>query len=142
MSVNNSGIPDGGYRLPTEQKVEVVEAETRNNMTPREIQEILDTKFKDYPLLVEIARCESHFRQFDENGEIFRGVVNPDDVGVMQINTHFHEETAKKLNIDLYTLEGNTDYAIYLYNKEGSRPWNYSGACWRNSPKAVELAKN
>ena len=86
--------------------------------------------FAHEPLLADIAWCESRMRQLDKNGEIFRGKVNRDDVGVMQINTKYHEKKANELGLDLYSLNGNLAYAQYLYDKEGSRPWLSSSPCW------------
>jgi len=86
--------------------------------------------FKDTPILAEIAKCESRFRQVDENGDVVRGEINRSDIGVMQINTYYHADTAKKLGLDLKTLGGNMAYAKYLYEKEGSTPWLSSSGCW------------
>jgi hypothetical protein len=48
----------------------------------------------------------------------------------MQINTRFHEATATEMGIDLESLNGNLEYAKYLYEKEGTKPWVSSKACW------------
>lgn len=94
------------------------------------VEKYLREKFADTPLLVEIARCESTFSQFDKEGNVIRGIVNSKDVGVMQINERYHLETAIKLGFDLHTIEGNTAYAQYLYDKEGAAPWKASSKCW------------
>lgn len=86
--------------------------------------------FKDEPILIEIARCESTFKQFNADGSIRRGKVNDADVGVMQINEYYHLETAKKKGYDIYTLEGNMAYARDLYHREGAQPWSSSSPCW------------
>ncbi len=86
--------------------------------------------FAHEPILAEIAWCESRMRHLDKDGEIFRGVVNKSDIGVMQINTYYHGEAAEELGLDLYSLNGNLAYAQYLYDKEGSKPWNSSKPCW------------
>ncbi len=97
-----------------------------NNPTEKAVREY----FKDEPLLIEIARCESTFNQFNKDGSIKRGKVNKSDVGVMQINEYYHAETAKKKGYDLYTLEGNMAYARDLYEREGAQPWKSSSPCW------------
>lgn len=90
--------------------------------------------FGDTPVLAEIARCESTYRHIDETtGEILRGRVDSRDVGVMQINEHYHLSTSKALGYDIYTFEGNMAYAKYLYNKKGLAPWSASKPCWSNS---------
>jgi hypothetical protein len=89
--------------------------------------------YADDPILVEIARCESRFRHLNKDGEIFRGKINNSDIGVMQINAYYHEEKATDMGLDIYSLNGNLEYAQYLYDKEGSRPWNSSKPCWGKS---------
>jgi hypothetical protein len=86
--------------------------------------------YKDIPILAEVAFCESNYHHFDKDGEVLRGIQNPSDIGVMQINERYHAGTAAKLGLDIYTFEGNVAYGRYLYEKEGTRPWNYSSACW------------
>lgn len=101
-------------------KPETVEAEVREY-------------FKDESILIEIAHCESRFRHVRQNGNIFRGVENDKDVGVMQINEDYHLQTAQKLDYDIYTLHGNMAYARYLYEREGAQPWVHSGKCWKKA---------
>lgn len=88
--------------------------------------------YADTPILADIAWCESRMRHLDKEGNLFRGKVNPSDIGVMQINTYYHEATATKMDIDLESLSGNLEYAQYLYEKEGTKPWNSSKKCWGN----------
>jgi len=94
------------------------------------LREYVENYFADAPIMAEIAWCESRFRQYDKHGSVFRGVVNSKDVGVMQVNEHYHLDTAEKLGIDLYSIEGNLEYARYLYEKEGVQPWISSKPCW------------
>jgi hypothetical protein len=93
--------------------------------------------FKDDPILIEIARCESSFRQYDENGEILRGKVNKSDVGIMQINEYYHKERIERLGVDPETIEGNLAYAKWLYEKEGGQPWKASSSCWNKPNIAI-----
>lgn len=83
-----------------------------------------------YPILLRIAACESGRRQFDANGEVLAGRVNPADRGYMQINAHYHAEMATRLGFDIETLEGNVRYGVWLYEREGTSPWFWSRACW------------
>lgn len=113
-------------------------------VTEVEVAEVLTTQdkvehyFSDLPIMVDIARCESRFRQHDKSGNILRGVKTPADVGVMQINEKFHLSESKKLGYNIYTLEGNMAYARYLYEKQGARPWLASSHCWA---KYSDIAK-
>jgi hypothetical protein len=97
---------------------------------PETLKAYVREYFTDIPVMADIAWCESRFRHLGTDGDIFRGKVNNSDIGVMQINTAYHAEGAEKLNIDLYSLEGNLAYAKYLYEKEGTKPWNSSRPCW------------
>lgn len=124
-----------GFNLlgtPAETTVEATGSlqESGELIAPLTVKEKVTQYFSDLPILVDIAQCESHFRQTYKNGEIFRGVKNPLDVGVMQINEKYHLKESKKLGYDIYTTEGNMAYARYLYEKEGARPWLASSKCW------------
>jgi len=110
------------------EEVEVIEVKTT--------EQIIREEFADVPILIDIARCESRFRQF-ENGKVLTGVVDPRDTGVFQVNTYYHLATANKLGYDIFTLKGNMEYARWLYNKEGSRPWNASKGCWNPNREVV-----
>ena len=101
-----------------------------NTIYPKAMEAYLRKEYADTPILVDIARCESNFHQFGKDGEVVRGVVNSADVGVMQINEKYHADMAKKLGMDLYTVEGNIAYAKHLYNEQGSQPWISSSRCW------------
>lgn len=81
-------------------------------------------------ILKKIAWCESHNRQFNADGSIHRGEINPQDTGKYQINEHYHLEASIALGMDIYTLAGNTAYANYLLKTQGTTPWNWSRKCW------------
>lgn len=109
------------------QTVVVVENGPRE---PLSIKAALIARFgADHPL-INIAACESKFRQYDEDGNAVRGLINPLDRGVFQINEHYHLARATSLGIDILTLEGNMDYAELLYKEQGTDPWNWSKPCW------------
>ena len=98
--------------------------------------------FADTPVMAAVAQCESRFRQYDKNGSVLRGEAVAEDVGVMQVNETYHKKTADKLGLNLHTMEGNVSYARYLYEKEGTVPWNSSKKCWSKKPEAhIALAK-
>ena len=95
--------------------------------------------YADTPILVSIARCESHFKQWNGDGSIHRGEINHSDIGVMQVNEYYHGQKADELGLDIYNLDGNLAYAKYLYNKEGSRPWASSQKCWGKDAKTLAM---
>ena len=105
----------------------------------KEIENYIRQNYSDTPILVEIARCESTLRQYGKDGDIIRGKVNRNDIGVMQINITYHGENAEKLGYDIYTTEGNIAFGKYLYDKHGSQPWSSSAKCWAKA--SIELAK-
>lgn len=97
------------------------------------VESYLKAEYADTPILVDIAQCESDFRQYDSDGNLMRGKIDKDDVGVMQINEKYHAAQAKELGLDLSTIEGNVAYAKILYSKEGTSPWKASQPCWGTS---------
>lgn len=104
---------------------------------PTEIQTVEDLiteKAKadgiDPVLANKIAFCESTMRQFDKDGKVIRGVKNPDDVGLFQINESYHEKASEEMGYDIHTTEGNIDYALWLIKNEGVRHWKASRGCW------------
>lgn len=84
----------------------------------------------DPVLTLSIAKCESEVRQFDENGDVLRGIQNPKDIGVFQINEKYHLDDSIKIGFDIYTVDGNIAYAMHLLDTQGTRPWNWSKNCW------------
>ncbi len=92
--------------------------------------EYIKTAYADEPILIDIAQCESSFRQYDANGNLLRGKVNAADIGVMQINEDFHLQKAESMGYDIRTTAGNVAYAKYLYDTQGAAPWSASSACW------------
>lgn len=85
--------------------------------------------------LVEIAKCESGLRQFNEDGSILRGKAVPEDTGIFQINLTYHGDTLDSFKLDPEILEHNISYALYLYRKNGTRDWKASESCWRKGLK-------
>lgn len=101
------------------------------------VEEFVREYYADTPVLIEVARCESQFRQYDEKGAVLRGEVTPEDIGIMQINDHFQGETAKSMGYDIRTIEGNLAYAKVLYDKQGVAPWRASKKCWSVISKEI-----
>lgn len=95
--------------------------------TPRALVERI---FADAPIMIEVARCESGFRQYATSTVVLRGRQNPKDVGIFQVNEFYHLRDATKMMINIYTPEGNVKYARWLYDHQGTTPWNWSKPCW------------
>lgn len=94
----------------------------------------------EVPLILQkIGWCESRGQQFNPDGSVHRGIINSKDVGKYQINEFYHLETSRRLSMDIYTLQGNTQYALYLYKTQGTKPWNWSKGCWGGSETLEQL---
>lgn len=119
-------------------RLSTVEKPIVNSIVNSGLQDLVRKEFADAPIMIEISRCESRFRQFEKDGSVFRGKINPKDVGLFQVNEHYHLEASKKLGIDIYTAAGNIAYARILYRANGTRDWNWSKGCWQPGPEKVE----
>jgi len=97
---------------------------------PINVKAFVTQYFADTPILARIAGCESQFRQFDKDGQVLRGEVVHQDVGVMQINETYQGALASALGYNIYTLQGNAAYGKWLYDHEGAQPWSSSSGCW------------
>jgi hypothetical protein len=88
-----------------------------------------------YPELKRICSCEStgspnnEPRQFNKDGSLLKGVVNPNDWGMCQINIKYHKADAEKMGLNLATAKGNKKYAEHLYKTQGAQPWSWSNSC-------------
>ncbi len=86
--------------------------------------------------LMRICSCESTGgpdnmpRHFDQFGEVLRGKVNHNDIGMCQINLTYHEAEATRIGLDLFDQDQNFEYAVRLYESQGSQPWSWSQSCW------------
>lgn len=89
--------------------------------------------FKDIPVMSDIAKCETSFRQFKSNGEALFDASGM-YIGIFQINERTHIMTAWAQGFNLYTVEGNMGYAKYLYSKSGTAPWK---GCLKDSAVIV-----
>lgn len=102
---------------------------------PITLESYVRAYFVETPILAEIAKCESTFRQVGKDGQVLRGEVNGSDLGLLQVNEYYHGERALDLGYDLTTVDGNLAYGKYLYDKEGTKPWSASEKCWGSKVK-------
>jgi hypothetical protein len=116
-----------------DKQVEKVEESYPDNASTTTIRAILEREFSDAPIMVDIAFCESKFRQM-KDGSVLRGIQNSQDVGVLQVNEHYHLNSSIKMGLNIHTLEGNIKYSRYLYDNQGTKPWNWSKPCWSLDP--------
>jgi hypothetical protein len=92
--------------------------------------EVQKLKFEEIPMLVKICNAESGGKQFEKNGNVLRGRVDKSDLGFCQINERYNNDEARRLGYDIYTEQGNKDFAIYLYLTRGTSPWEASRGTW------------
>jgi hypothetical protein len=88
-----------------------------------DVEKLVREYFINAPVMVEVARCESNFRQFTDGGSVFLGGTGGGMIGVFQLYGAVHSSSALALGFDINTLEGNLGYAQHLYQKSGTRPW-------------------
>lgn len=112
---------------------EVVGVIASSSVVQKSVEERVREYFADIPVMVEIARCESKFRQFTDSGAVLRGGADGGMIGVFQFYEVVHASTALGLGFDLTTLEGNLAYARHLYVQQGTTPWDSAAACWQVS---------
>ena len=103
--------------------------------TPAESEAKVRAYFKDTPVMIEIARCESAFRQYTDSGNVLRGGASGGMVGIFQFFESIHAVPAKNLGFDITTLDGNLGYAKHVYTSEGTVPWNPAKGCWDVTPE-------
>jgi len=118
-----------GYIASNEEEAIVV----REVGSSKNTESIVRSYFRDIPIMIEVARCESTFRHTLADGSILKGKVDPRDTGVMQINKYYHESTATKMQLNLDDIYHNMAYARYLYETQGTQPWSASMPCWGNA---------
>lgn len=93
----------------------------------------------DAPEMIDIIRCESHFRHYNDDGSILENQAGSSAIGVAQIlaSKHPDPKVLKVYNIrndmdltihdfDLTTVEGNLAYALVLYEVRGTQDWECS----------------
>jgi hypothetical protein len=94
------------------------------------VRDLVKKTFANAPKMVKIGECESNFRHYAKDGTVLKGKKNPKDTGVMQINRTANEQTARNMGLDVFKLEDNLKFALYLYKTQGTKPWNPSRTCW------------
>jgi hypothetical protein len=93
-----------------------------------DVRRLVEQSFGDDHVMVDVARCESSFRQFASDGDVLVNSIGA--TGVFQILQRVHEDIAEDFGYDIYTLGGNIGYAKALYEADGLKPWSASSLCW------------
>ncbi len=126
--------PPGAYCLDDCPLIEVL----NDNVEP-----FVRSFFKDEPVMIAIAECESTFTHWDpQTGEVLKNRQGSSATGVMQLMASYHAEPAARMGIDITELEGNLEYADYLYESQGTKPWQASRTCWEQRISQTEIVGN
>lgn len=110
------------------------EVVVKNVHNKKDVENEVHRIFKDVPIMIEVARCESKFRQFTDAGNVLHGGTDNKMIGIYQIYEDIHRAKALSLGMDINTVDGNIRYAEYLYKREGTSPWISSMPCWNPKP--------
>ena len=73
--------------------------------------------------MVEVARLESGFVHYKENGQVLKGHVTPADTGLMQVNCTTWCDDAKELGLDIWNIVDNVKMARHIYDTQGITAW-------------------
>ena len=73
--------------------------------------------------MVEVARLESNFVHYKENGEVLKGWITPADIGLMQVNCTAWCGKAKEMGLNLHNIIDNVHMARYIYDTQGITAW-------------------
>ena len=125
--------------LVTSSSTPVTAAAAQSAVMPasHSVEEYVREYFKDAPVMIDIARCESRFRQLDSTGKVLKNPTST-AMGAFQIMASLHAKPAQdNLDLNIYSLEGNAAYARYLYERNGTRDWNASKHCWGKSQQVA-----
>jgi hypothetical protein len=77
------------------------------------------------PLLEKISYCESGL-----NPEAVNINKNQtEDFGPLQVNDS-HKNEMEALGMNYNSWQDTVDFAILLFQKQGTKPWNSSKSCW------------
>lgn len=74
--------------------------------------------------MVEVCLGESGLKQWHEDGRVVRGIVDPDDTGVCQINNRYWGDEAKRLGLDYEnSIVDNVKMSRHIYETQGINAW-------------------
>jgi hypothetical protein len=86
------------------------------------VEDIIRFYFADVPIMIDIAKCETGYRQYNADGTALHDASGT-YVGVYQISENIHTPKALSMGFDIRTIDGNLGYARYLYTTSSTGPW-------------------
>jgi hypothetical protein len=113
------------YAPPREETPEMIDTATSHvNPSPEAILSELRLVFGDTltPYFYQLALCESHLKQWDDNGNTI--ISKTQDGGILQINIPLWNSKASELSLDyLNDWRDNMRMAKYIYDQQGRKAW-------------------
>lgn len=140
-----------GIAMMSQQTAQMEVAQVTVPLAPIPVVEVIQKKVEVKPIeatpvegklrpeLIPICSCESTGhpdrvpRHYEDDGvTVRRGRINPNDIGMCQINIQENNNgpQIRKMGLDVFKKEDNIKYANWLYDKYGTKPWNWSKHCW------------
>lgn len=85
--------------------------------------------------------------RYDQNESLVRRIINCEggmygvthinndrwhskDLGLLQVNEHYHADDMKKIGLDIYNQYDSLEYGFILLHDQGLAPWSASKSCW------------
>lgn len=110
--------------VPEPLPVKAIECESPLNREQCRIRERIRTEFADIPHFPAVIRCESQYRQYENEDGTGSVLVSPtNDIGITQINKRVWGEEAKRLGFDIMQEDGNLKMARHVYERQGISAW-------------------
>lgn len=107
---------------------------TYASVDPNErVEQAVREYFRDIPVMIRIAKCESGFKHFDPdepNGLNNNPSPKSSAAGVFQILLKTHGPKARGMGLDIKTVKGQFGFARYLFRRSGTKDWTPSRKCW------------
>lgn len=98
---------------------------TAHAETPEPIVKYV-TASSTMPLMLQKICSAESGKQFNKDGSVVRGAIDKSDIGYCQINERYNNDYARKLGLDIYSEQGNKEFATILFNERGVQPWDAS----------------
>lgn len=116
----------------------------RNGLTGKQYEEkaVMYEPVRKEQVLHAICMAESNCQHFEADGKtVKRGVIDPDDTGIFQINKRIHADLIKETGLNPEVEADNIKLADILYSRRGTSPWNKSREVWQKLLRKTRLIK-
>jgi hypothetical protein len=73
--------------------------------------------------MIQVAKMESRFTHYKEDGTVLEGWITKGDLGLFQISRPHWQKEADRLGLNLHNIVDNVKMARYIYDKQGITAW-------------------